>query len=759
MDKENNYADFKDIDINTYRWSINVLRSVKKMLKVKIKLHADPQTLNGDIILCNHFSRFETFIPQFLLYEATGAYSCSIASSEFFKKDSLLTKYLNNVGVIPHDHPNLFSSLARQIFLGRKVIIFPEGGMVKDHSYIDNLGNYSIYSGISKTRRKQHTGAAVLAHGIEIFKAAIRNAYGNKNYAQLMQWKQDLRFNSLDQLLTAALKPTLIVPTNITFYPIRSSDNLLLKAVELFADGLSKKQTEELLVEGNILLKNTDMDLRMGAPIDPYEVWHWWDKYLLNLVSSTFKSLDEIFALYSNPKDHKQKLLNYYLKKHSKTTRNQYMKEIYTHVTINLSHLASAFIIYCLHNGLQKIDKHCFYTTLYIAIKKLQNIANINLHRSLLHPDEYIGLISDKNKRFEQFILSAQSAGLITVNENTFQFSPKIGEDYDFDIVRMENLIVVYDNEVKSIKPILDTLIQAYKLYFDISQEQLAQWQFNDEICALKWDKQQYSVPCYDDINSQQTFSENPEPFLLQPKKSNGIGILLIHGLLASPAEVRDFAEFLVKQNYTIFAVRIKGHGTSPYDLRKQTFMDWSKSVKRGFEILNVYCNKMMVVGFSTGGALALKLAAENHDKIIAVVALTVPVKFVNKSFLFVPLLHGTNRLVKWVSSIEGIKPFLENNPEHKNINYSSVPVKSLYELRLLMEDIEPQLEKIKIPTLLVYASEDPIVNPESAEIILAKLTDIHKELVIVNSTRHGILMDNIDDTWTVINNFLKRYI
>ena len=173
MEKENIYEDLKDIDVKTYDWSTHVVRSLTKMLKVNMKLHANQQDLQGDIFLCNHFSRFETFIPQFLIYEETGAYSCAIASSEFFKKDSVLANYLNSLGVIPHDHQNLFSNLARQIFLGRKVIIFPEGGMVKDHRVLDNKGRYSIYSAITGERRKQHTGAAVLAQGIEAFKTTL----------------------------------------------------------------------------------------------------------------------------------------------------------------------------------------------------------------------------------------------------------------------------------------------------------------------------------------------------------------------------------------------------------------------------------------------------------------------------------------------------------------------------------------------------------------------------------------------------------
>ncbi|MDC9727713.1 MAG: alpha/beta fold hydrolase [Methyloprofundus sp.] len=753
-----NYDDLKDIDLKTYDWSIRVLRSLTKMLKVRLKLHAHEQALQGDIFLCNHFSRFETFIPQFLIYEETGEYSCAIASSEFFENDTIFADYLNNIGVIPHDHQKLFANLAKQIFLGRKVIIFPEGGMVKDRRVLDNQGNYSIYSRITGERRKQHTGAAVLAQGIEAFKAAIRNAYANKNYAQLLLWKEELKLETLDQLLATALKPTLIIPSNITFYPIRASNNFLLKGVSFFADGLTIRQTEELLIEGNIVLKNTDMDLRMGAAVDPHDVWHWWNRYVLDVVAADFKSLDEIFSLYTSPNSWKKKLLAYYFRKNSKLTRNQYMEKIYENVTINLSHLASTLIMYCMKSGQQQIKKYCFYHTLYNAIKELQVMTGINLHRSLLNPDEYNGLIAGQSERFEHFITAAETSGLIVSYRDNYQFLPKLCEESDFDAIRMENLIAVYNNEVEPISVVRKTLIKAYKNCSKISKQKLAEWAFDDEMISLAWDKQRYSRSRHHNLNKQEVAHESPAPFLLKPKKSNMIGVLLIHGLLASPAELRGIAEELNQLGYYVLGVRLKGHGTSPHDLRKQTFEDWFASAQRGLSILDAYCDSVVVIGFSAGGALALKLAAENTAKVVAVVAVAVPVKFVDKSFFFVPLLHGTNRLINWVSSAKGIKPFLENYTEHEGINYRHVPVKSLYELRRLVDEVVGNdLPKITQPTLIIYADNDPIVDTESANIMFDKLQCQRKEKQVVHANRHGILMENIGGTWESIIDFLKN--
>jgi esterase/lipase len=290
-----------------------------------------------------------------------------------------------------------------------------------------------------------------------------------------------------------------------------------------------------------------------------------------------------------------------------------------------------------------------------------------------------------------------------------------------------------------------------------VSKEQLAEWAFDDEIMSLAWDKKRYSKSRYDDINNQEVFDENPAPYLLKPQKSNGVGVLLIHGLLASPAELRGYAEALLKQGYTVLGVRLKGHGTSPYDLRKQTFEDWYKSVKRSMEILRIYCDSMVVIGFSAGGGLALKLAAEYKSIIDAVVVVAVPVKFVDKSFLFVPLIHGTNRLIKWVSSIEGVKPFMENSPEHKAINYRNIPIKSLHELKRLLDEVEQKLPEIKMPVLVIYADEDHVVHLNSADIIMSNLGSECKKLITIHSERHGILMENIGSTWESINVFLEK--
>jgi esterase/lipase len=750
--------DWPDIDIALYHRSAKLFSAVKRVLSVKIKLHADTQqVLQGDIFLFNHFSRFETFIPQFLIFESTGAYSCSIASGEFFKEDNVLSDYLKHVGVLPHDHPRLFAVLAGQILRGRKVIIFPEGGMVKDRRVIDKKGHYSIYSRITGDRRKQHTGPAVLGQGVEALKFAIRHAFDGKRDDLLQHWQELLKIDSLGELMAVALKPTLIVPANITFYPIRSSENLLFKSVELFSDELNQRQSEELLIESNILLKDTDMDIRMGAPITPCCAWDWRTHYVMNKVAPDIHELDDVFKLNTSPRNWRERLLGYYFIKDSKCARDQYMKKIYANLTINLSHLASTLIMSLIGNNQQHIEKSRFYTVLYITIKKLQKNTDIHLHSSLINPDDYSDLIHGGNARFGYFIAFAKEAKLIAEQDERYRFLPKLCKDCDFDRIRLENPIAVYNNEAAPLRTIRDTLQEADSSYRSIDPYQLAAWHFEDEQMDLAFERQSYDSEHNTAFNQQETAVANPSPFFIQPKTPNGVGILLIHGLLASPAELRDYGYYLSKHGFTVLGIRIKGHGTSPYALRDQSYEKWFQSVQRGFKILKVYCPRLFVIGFSTGGALALKLAADNPGEITGLVAVSVPIKFVSAAFMLVPLLHNTNALVRWASSFEGLKPFIENMPEHPDINFHNVPIRALYELRRLIQHIEALLPDIETPSLFLYADQDPIVSPQSAETLFDKLGAKEKYLHMIKADRHGILMENIDHTWTVIDEFLTQ--
>ncbi|MCH8237698.1 MAG: alpha/beta fold hydrolase [Proteobacteria bacterium] len=249
--------------------------------------------------------------------------------------------------------------------------------------------------------------------------------------------------------------------------------------------------------------------------------------------------------------------------------------------------------------------------------------------------------------------------------------------------------------------------------------------------------------------------TENAEPYLLVPDKPEKTGVVLVHGLLASPAELRAYGESLAALGYPVMGVRLRGHGTSPWDLRDRSWHDWLGSVRRGYEIISAFADRVCVIGFSTGGALALRLAAEEPAKLAGVAAVSTPVKFRNRNLIFVPILHGLNKLAEWVTSLEGIIPFRPNESEHPEINYRHIPVRGLFELRRLVDEMTHRLADVTCPVMIVQGTEDRIVDPKSAQIVLDKIASTSTSLHMIPSQRHGILSEDIGGTQELVTAFL----
>lgn len=750
--------DAPDLDQQTYDRCARLFEQLRKLLGLTIRMHHERRQIeHGEIFLFNHFARMETFIPQYLIYQDGGHFCRSIAAAEFFARDDRFARLLRELGVVPNNHPQLMPLLARDILRGRKVVVFPEGGMVKDRQVLDADGQYRVYSRSAQVRRKHHSGAARLAIGLQIFREAVRYRASRNQHSLLREWAASLGMGSVDQLLTAASRPGTLVPANITFYPLRVSDNLLRRGAELVSGGLSPRAVDEWVVEGNLLLKATDMDINLGDCQPVAALSHWYERPLLRYLARQLPDLPSVFDAGFVDAALLRRLAARGARGLIHRTRDAYMQAIYRRTVVNLSHLASTLVRQLLAEGVSATPMTSFARALYLAVKQLQSDPSLRLHHGLRDPASYQSLLDESPAVLKDFLDAAVSAGLLELRDGTLCLLEKLREVHDFDAIRLENPIEVYANEAAPLPAVAASIRTATREAASLQPAARARALFDDELRALAYDRSLHRGAEHAAINSRETATADPAPFLLQPAQLRAPGVVLVHGFLASPAEVRGFAERLVAAGHPVLGVRLKGHGTSPLDLQDRPWHDWLQSVTRGLGIMRALCPRYALVGFSTGGSLSLIAAASGDPALAGVVAISAPLKFRNKNLRYVPLVHGANKLVSWLTPADGVLPFRPNEPEHPHINYRNIPLSALYELTRVVAELKAVLPQVRCPVCLIQGDADPVVAPESAGLIHELLGSPQKTLHWVPANRHGILYEDIGATQAIALDFLSQ--
>ncbi|HEU4322571.1 MAG TPA: alpha/beta fold hydrolase [Roseiflexaceae bacterium] len=227
------------------------------------------------------------------------------------------------------------------------------------------------------------------------------------------------------------------------------------------------------------------------------------------------------------------------------------------------------------------------------------------------------------------------------------------------------------------------------------------------------------------------------EPFF---ERRGPAGVLLLHGYSGAPAELRPMGMALAEAGYTVHGPLLPGHGGVPADLFGVRWEDWADAGAAGLALLRRECERVVVVGFSMGGLLALLLAA--REPVDAVMALAPALRLFGEPQL---RLTGVLRLVMpWFRPLERADfsdprvraqvlqrvPGLDlDNPEvvARVRQEARIPVGSLYEIVRLQAQARRELPRVTAPLLLMQGRRDTVVQPRSVEEVarLARSTDL----------------------------------
>lgn len=110
--------------------------------------------------------------------------------------------------------------------------------------------------------------------------------------------------------------------------------------------------------------------------------------------------------------------------------------------------------------------------------------------------------------------------------------------------------------------------------------------------------------------------------YVMQPEGTPAGAVVLLHGLTDSPYSLRHIAQRYVESGYVAVAIRMPGHGTVPGGLAAVEWEQWTAATRlavREARRLAGPSVPLHLIGFSNGGALAMKYALEAAaDKALA---------------------------------------------------------------------------------------------------------------------------------------------
>jgi esterase/lipase len=216
--------------------------------------------------------------------------------------------------------------------------------------------------------------------------------------------------------------------------------------------------------------------------------------------------------------------------------------------------------------------------------------------------------------------------------------------------------------------------------------------------------------------------------------------VILVHGYMAAPEEIRPLADFLYGKGFSVYAPRLRGHGTAPEDLAVRNWEKWYDSVSRAYIIMKNSMKAFAIAGFSTGAGIALLQASNKPGRFAGIVSINAPLKLQNITSRLSSMVVAWNKFLKGIHSGRGRMEFVTNTPENQHINYFRNPVSGVYELEKLMKLVDERLSCVADSALIIQGSNDPVVNPVSGFEIFERLGTEHKQLFYVNAAHHGIL-------------------
>lgn len=232
---------------------------------------------------------------------------------------------------------------------------------------------------------------------------------------------------------------------------------------------------------------------------------------------------------------------------------------------------------------------------------------------------------------------------------------------------------------------------------------------------------------------------------------------LLVHGFPGTPAELRPLAKSLHGAGWTVRGLLLPGFGPEISTLGERNHKEWVIAVESALAELRRDHAPLLLVGYSMGAALSLRVAASQS---LAGLVLLAPFRqfgtpwqrFLGK--LLRPLFRNfypfKNADFSDDEVRQGVLNFFPNldldDPKAQQaLRRLKLPLSVFDQLNQVGRIAHQSVERVRAPALVIQGTEDDIVRPQDTRSLLQRLPG---PLVYHEVTAQHDLLDPDKSTW-----------
>lgn len=211
------------------------------------------------------------------------------------------------------------------------------------------------------------------------------------------------------------------------------------------------------------------------------------------------------------------------------------------------------------------------------------------------------------------------------------------------------------------------------------------------------------------------------------------LSIVYLHGFSADRHEVEPLvSELAVDLGANAFFTRLAGHGQDGAAMGETTVEDWLDDTAEAIAIGGRIGERVVLIGTSTGGTLALWAAArpEARERLAALVLISpnLGVRDAAAPILLWPWGGLIGRIV--VGPERCFEPHSKDEARHWTTCY---PPSALLPMMALVRRVTSLDDgSIDVPTLVVYSRGDRVVDPAATERVMPKLASSAPTMYVV---------------------------